>query len=51
VSYESSQYNALCRAVEIALMPEDFRDREERRAPRGTLIDEFGRIRNNRPPN
>lgn len=34
----------------VARMPEDFRNREERRVPRGKWIDEFGRIRNGTPP-
>lgn len=34
----------------VARMPEDFRDHEERRAARGTWIDEFGRVRNGTPP-
>ena len=34
----------------VARMPEDFRDRAERRAPPGKWIDEFGRIRNGTPP-
>jgi hypothetical protein len=34
----------------VGRMLEDFRDREERRSPRGKWIDEFGRIRNGTPP-
>ena len=34
----------------VGRMPDDFRDREESRAPRGTWIDEFGRMRNGTPP-
>ena len=35
----------------VGRMPEDFRDREERRVPRGKWIDEFSQIRNGAPPN